>query len=73
MEYKKVAEVNDHTIYENQLDHMVNAYKQQFNKKDLSEDERKHILESMIKNYILLDEAKAKNLKVEKKNDRPAG
>lgn len=61
---KVVAKVNSAEITEQELNEMVNAYKQQTHKSEVSENERKMLLENLVENRLLREEASARNLEV---------
>ncbi len=60
-----IAKVNDQEITQKELDNLVNAYKQQNQKKEISEDDKKNLLERIVQSYLLIEEAKDRGLKVE--------
>lgn len=61
---KIVAKVNSKEITEQELNEMVNAYQHQTQRPEVSEEERKSLLENLIENRLLKEESYARNLEV---------
>lgn len=61
---KVVAKVGSGEITEQELNEMMNAYKQQTGKSEVTDEERKMLLENLIENRLLRIEAGARNLVV---------
>ncbi len=59
-----VAKVNSAEITEQELDEMVNAYKHQTQRSEVSDEEKKMLLENLVENRLLQEEATARNLEV---------
>ncbi len=59
-----MATVNAQEITEKELTDMTNAYMQQTQKQEVSDEERKMLLENLIENKLLQEEAVARNLEV---------
>jgi len=62
---KEIAKVNGKIISQKHLDDMALLYKQQTNTNTINEAEKKKIIEQIIDNFLLLDEAKKRNIVVE--------
>ncbi|TYB31709.1 MAG: peptidylprolyl isomerase [Candidatus Mcinerneyibacterium aminivorans] len=62
---KIIAKVNDQEITQKELDNLINAYKQQNQKKEISEQEEKNLLERIVQSYLLIEEAKDRGLEVD--------
>lgn len=64
MSKEKIARVNNRAIYQKNLDDMIHIYRQQSGKKEISTAEKKNLLDRIIQNFLLLEEAKLRNIRV---------
>jgi len=67
MKKKKIATVNDRPIYQKNLDDMVHIYCQQTGRETVSPAEKKKLMDRIIHNFLLLEEAEVRNLMVTEK------
>jgi len=59
-----IAKVNKKEIYRQELKNISEGYKKQTNKEKITEEDKKYLLERIIQNYLLIEEAEEQDIKV---------
>lgn len=59
-----IAKVNNKEIYRQELKNISEGYKKQTNKEEITEEDKKYLLERIIQNYLLIEEAEEQDIKV---------